>query len=262
MRNSYKDFTRGNTTPFVKLLEDFFRQRSTRSLADTNEPVLRITIELLWFGEAQFLTEMHLVMDPTKRHGDGRSGFVDVFVGNSQQQDDTLNSILVMELKNVSLLYLWKARQQNPAANPTSQDDYEPLLSELGQATEDQLLGLKYSFFDKKRGEYVTQQVKDTLQAATTQLDRYMNITSGGQEGLTRPGVLDERVLCVDGGRDVLQGYVIICVAGTRVVCRQTATRARQTEHPLYAAGGTASVLAPSMATMARDYRQQSIHVS
>ena len=35
-----------------------------------------------------------------------------------------------------------------------------------------------------------------------------------------------------------------------------------QTEHPLYAAGGTASALAPSMATMARDYRQQPIHVS
>jgi hypothetical protein len=35
-----------------------------------------------------------------------------------------------------------------------------------------------------------------------------------------------------------------------------------QTEYPLYAAGGTASVLAPSMATMARDYRQQPTHVS
>jgi hypothetical protein len=35
-----------------------------------------------------------------------------------------------------------------------------------------------------------------------------------------------------------------------------------QTEHPLYAAGGTASVLAPSMATRARDYRQQPVHVS
>jgi hypothetical protein len=35
-----------------------------------------------------------------------------------------------------------------------------------------------------------------------------------------------------------------------------------QTEHPLYVAGGTASVLAPSMAAMARDYRQQPIHVS
>jgi hypothetical protein len=34
-----------------------------------------------------------------------------------------------------------------------------------------------------------------------------------------------------------------------------------QTEHPLYAAGSTESVLAPSMATIARDYRQQPIHV-
>jgi hypothetical protein len=229
MRNSYKDFMRGNTTPFVKLLEDFFRQRSTRSLADTNKPVLRITIELLWFGyfgEAQFLTEMHLVMDPTKRHGDGRDGLVDVFVSNSQRQHDTLNSILVMALKNVSLLYLWKARQQNPTANPTSQNDYEPLLDELGQATEDQLLDLKYSFFDKKGNGYVTQRVKDTLQAATTQLNRYINITSGGQ-GL----------LCIDGGRDVLQGYVIICVAGTRVVCRQTATRATQCSYETFPAG-------------------------
>lgn len=231
---------RGNTTPFVRLLEDFFRQRSIRSLADTNKPVLRITIELLWFGyfgEAQFLTEMHLVMDPTKRHGDGWDGLVDVFVSDSQRQHDTLNSILVMALKNVSLLYLWKARQQNPTANPTSQNDYEPLLNELGQATEDQLLDLKYSFFDKKRGEYVTQQVKDTLQAATTQLDRYMNIASGGQGGSTRPGVLDERVLCIDGGMDVLQGYVIICLASTRVVCRQMATRATQCACEIFPAG-------------------------
>jgi hypothetical protein len=35
-----------------------------------------------------------------------------------------------------------------------------------------------------------------------------------------------------------------------------------QAEHPLYASGDTASVPAPSIATMARDYRQQPIHVS
>ena len=120
MRNSYGDFMRSNTTPFVKLLEDFFRQRPTRSLADTNELVLQITIELLWFGETQCLTEIHLIVDPTKRQGDGRNGFVDFFVGNLQQQHDASNSVLVMELKNVSLRFLWKARQQNPKAEPTS----------------------------------------------------------------------------------------------------------------------------------------------
>ena len=54
--------------------------------------------------------------------------------------------LLVLELKNVSLRYLWKARQQTPTAEPTSQNDFEPLLGELDKATEDQLLNLKYSF--------------------------------------------------------------------------------------------------------------------
>jgi hypothetical protein len=47
-----------------------------------------------------------------------------------------------------------------------------------------------------------------------------------------------------------------------RQFCAAAGSISCQTEHPLYAAGGTASVLAPSMATMARDYRQQPIHVS
>ena len=51
-----------------------------------------------------------------------------------------------------------------------------------------------------------------------------------------------------------LPSIVSHCPSSLEAIC--------QTEHPLYAAGGTASVLAPSMAAMARDYRQQPIHVS
>jgi hypothetical protein len=65
------------------------------------------------------------------------------------------------------------------------------------------------------------------LEAAITQLNRYINIISLGQGGSARPGVLDHRVLCRDGGRDVICAFVI-CVAGARVLCRQTATRATQ----------------------------------
>ena len=95
----------------------------------------------------QCVPQMHLVADPSKQWGDGKNRFVDIFVGNSQREHGPSNSVLVMELKNVSLLYLWKAKQQTPNARPTSQNDYEPLLSELRQATEDQLLDLGYSFF-------------------------------------------------------------------------------------------------------------------
>jgi hypothetical protein len=78
----------------------------------------------------------------------------------------------------VPLRYLWKARQQTPTAEPTSQNDFEPLLGELGKAIEDQLLNLKYSFFDKNNRKYVTQRVRDTLQAAVTQLGGYMDVIS------------------------------------------------------------------------------------
>ena len=174
------------------------------------------------------MPQMHLVADPSKQWGDGKNRFVDIFVGNSQREHGPSNSVLVMELKNVSLLYLWKAKQQTPNARPTSQNDYEPLLSELRQATEDQLLDLKYSFFDKGMGRYITTQVKDTLQTATAQLSHYISIISCGQGGLARRGAYDDRVSCGDEGQDVLLGHVIICVGGTRVICRQTETKVTQ----------------------------------
>jgi len=221
IRDSYNDFMRGNTTPFVELLENFFRQRHIRSNANANEPTLQATIELLWFGETSHLAdEMHLIVDPSKPQGGGRSGFVDVFVGNSHVP----NSILVMELKNVSLLYLWKARQPNPKVDPPSHKVFEPLANELEQATEDQLLDLKYSY-PVKNGGYVTQQVKDTLRNATAQLDHYISIISHGHGGLARPGVDDSRICCHNEGQDVLWGYVIICVGGVRVMCRRTTTK-------------------------------------
>ena len=123
----------------------------------------------------------------------------------------------------MSLRYLWKARQENPKAEPTSQNDYGQLLSELEQATEKQLLDLKYSFFDNNSRGYVTRRVENILQDATAQLDCYISIISCGKGDSTRPGVHDSRLLCQKGGQDVLWGYVIICVAGMRVICRQTA---------------------------------------
>jgi len=226
-RQSYRDFISGNPTPFVELLEDFFRHRATRSLADADEPTLVTVIELLWFEEKQCAPQMRLLADPTKKWGDGRHAFVDIFVGNSQRQLGEVNPVLIMELKNVSLLSLWKARQQFPRGKPNSNTQYNPILDEVREATEDQLLDLKYTFEEKSR-QWVTLRVKDTLRAATAQLDNYISIMLDGQGGSARRGVFDQRVLCRDGGDDVLCGYVIICVAGTRVICRHTATRATE----------------------------------
>jgi hypothetical protein len=205
MDNSCEAFMYGSTTTFVELLEGFFSRRHTRSLADTQESNLQIAIELLWFGQMQCVPQMHLIVDPTKQWGAGQNGFVDVFVSNLQRPLGDSQLVLVMELKNVSLRDLWKARQQDPKAEPASQNQYEPLLNELRRAAEDQLLDLKYSYFDKD-DKLVTLQVKGTLQDATTQLSDYIKIISHGQGGPARSGVLDSRVLC-QGGGDVLRGW-------------------------------------------------------
>jgi len=140
-----------------------------------------------------------------------------------------------MELKNVSLLNLWKARQQYPGAQSTSQSDFTPMLDELRDATEDELLNLNYSFFNKYLQRWETRQVKDILHEATAQLNHYISITSLGQGEQPRPGrqgrngIVDDKVSCRDGGRDVLWGYVIICLADARVICRQTAKT--ETQH-------------------------------
>jgi hypothetical protein len=221
MLKSYDDFLHGKTTPFVELLENFFRLRPTRSLADTSEANLEMAIELLWFDETQCVPQVHLIADPNKPCGEGRSAFASIFVSNSRRHDHVDNPVLVLELKNVSLRSLWKARQPQPHIEPKSSNDYEYILEELRQANEDQLLAQQYTYYDKKERKWCTLQVKDTLQTGTTQLSRYMRIISSGRATSTRVGILDGRVLCRDGW-DVLWGYVILCVGGTRAICKHT----------------------------------------
>jgi len=219
----------GNTTPFVKLLETIFHKLPTRSLINSTEQSLENIIKLLWF-ERQCITQLHLVADPNKQWGNGQNAFPDIFGGNSPH-------ILVIELKNVSLGGLWKARYPNRKSR--SEYDFEPLVKELSNATLDELLDLKYSFYDKAKKRWFTEQVKDTLQSATAQLNRYISIISCGKgetpyQGKSgRSGVLDNRVECFHGGHDELWGYVIICV-GTRVICRHTVTEDTEYLYGLY----------------------------
>jgi len=228
MLKSYSDFVDGKTILFVEVLEHFFKQRATRSLADTTESSLELAIELLWFEEAQCVPQMHLVADPSKPWAAGKNAFVDIFLGNSRRSHHVANSVFVMEPKNVSLRSLWKARQPKPDAEPTSNNAYERILKELRNATEAQLLSLKHSFYDKVKKRWCTIQVADTLKSATDQLGDYITIISFGRGDSTRRGVSDERVSCRDGGRDILRGYVAICVGGTRVICKSTAVKATQ----------------------------------
>jgi hypothetical protein len=136
----------------------------------------------------QYATQVHFIVNSAKGQGRGLNGFINILVGTSQRQGDTSNPVLAMELKNVSLLNLWKARQQYPGAQSTSQNDFMPMLDELREATEDELLNLNYNFFNKDLRRWETKQVKDILHEATTQLNHYISIMSLGQGEQPRPG--------------------------------------------------------------------------
>jgi hypothetical protein len=172
---------------------------------------------------------VHLVVDSTKIQGAGLNGFIDMLVGNSLRKCDAPNPILVMELKNISLLGLWKAKQAYPTANPRSQNQYKNLLNDLRKATEENLLDFSYSFYDKDSRQWVTKQVREVFQEAIVQLDKYTTLLSLGQGELPRAGrqgrngIVHDKVSCLDGGQDVLWGFVIICVGGARVICRRVA---------------------------------------
>lgn len=153
-----------------------------------------------------------------------------MLVGNSLRKCDAPNPILVMELKNISLLGLWKAKQTYPAANPRSQNQYKNLLNDLRKATEENLLDFSYSFYDKDSRQWVTKQVREVFQEAIVQLDKYTTLLSLGQGELPpragrqgRNGIVHDKVSYLDGGQDVLWGFVIICVGGARVICRRVA---------------------------------------
>jgi hypothetical protein len=133
--------------------------------------------------------------------------------------------VVAMEPKHVTLCGLWKAQQPTPDIDAKSSKDFDPLVTALRGTTEDELLTMKYAYFDKDKQKWITMQVKDTLQAATVQLNNYMNVISSSRVTFTSPGILDDRILCCDGGCDVLLGYVIISIGGTCILCRPTAKK-------------------------------------
>ncbi|KAG0347172.1 hypothetical protein BG004_008328, partial [Podila humilis] len=70
----------GNAEEFRKLLETFFSYRAVRSLKNANEAVLQGIVELLLDEPSNRVPELRLVVDGSKEPGNGRFGFVDIFI--------------------------------------------------------------------------------------------------------------------------------------------------------------------------------------
>ena len=206
----------GSAKEFCELLETFLSSRAVRSLQTANEAVLQGIVELLLDEPSNRVPELRLVVDGSKEIGDGRFGFVDVFIPRQAMATGDDQTCIVMEHKNATLEGLWKgASSQKPNYN-----DLESLHEALRYENEDALHARKYVYKSQGDGRLVSTTLKSIMEGGLQQLRQYMRIIALGKVRSYRDsGVLDSRVN-IDIGLDDLQGYVVMAIGGARVLMR------------------------------------------
>ncbi|KAF9343232.1 hypothetical protein BGX26_006060, partial [Mortierella sp. AD094] len=206
----------GRPNEFRELLENFLLSRNVRSLQTANEAVLQGIVELLLDEPSNRVPELCLVVDGSKELGNGRFGFVDIFIPRNAMATGSEQTCVVMELKNATLEGLWKGA----SSRKPNHKDLEDLYKALHDENEDRLLSRKYAFWSKEDGRWISTTLGSIMEGGLKQLQRYMNtIALGKPQRYNASGVLDSRVN-IDIGLDDLQGYVAMAIGGARVLVR------------------------------------------
>ena len=78
----------------------------------------------------------------------------------------------------------------------------------------------KLRFYDKSATTWKTHTVQSVVNSAMDQVRKYMDVIKQGPGGLCAAGLVDGRVRC-DVGGDSLEGHVVLCIGGTRVLTTQ-----------------------------------------
>ena len=112
---TYTAFINHDPQPLIQLLQQFFTSRDIRAVKDSNESALQGIIKVFW-SEGRCISELHLIVDPTKQYGDGLFGFIDLLLPRSPELPMTLANVI--ELKNIMLTSVGMAYAKNPAKLP------------------------------------------------------------------------------------------------------------------------------------------------
>jgi hypothetical protein len=226
MTSSCETFATGDEKPLVDVLEEFLQKRSVRSVSDLNEANLQSLIEICWFEEDRCLSELRLVVDPTKYPGEGRYGFVDLLIASSPASCGS--PVPLIELKQVTLVGLCKASAVNANHSP-SYDAMDSLRKKLKEETVPQLLQREYCYWDKERRRFCRSSISELLERATKQVNGYLQVVKNGSAKGTNGGIHDKRIICTTG-EDLLTAYVVIGIGGTRVIVKRVEEE-EQTEY-------------------------------
>ncbi|CAJ0835518.1 9892_t:CDS:2, partial [Entrophospora sp. SA101] len=134
----YEAMLEGNISTFLDMILNYYKAKSLREFRGYNEVAFQTAVELL----------LPTNIDSSKISGEGRFGFIDIFVNGVN--GNGLNSSIILELKCISLVGLLSGEEGRWIDNP----GYKSLMAldaKLEKETENELLKRIYFYWCKEK---------------------------------------------------------------------------------------------------------------
>jgi hypothetical protein len=186
--------------------------RSQISLSTANEHVLQAIVELLLPSQYR-VPELCLVANNTKRKGDGRFGFLDIFV----LAEEMKKSYISIELKYISLVGLVR-NNNGKQIKAFGSNELKELDEILEKEDEETLLKRKYIYYAKENNEWRQTTIGEVLNSGIKQLENYIKIIAKGQATYST-GICDERIKVINLESKLI-GFIVLVVGFRRVIWR------------------------------------------
>ncbi|CAH1769812.1 3183_t:CDS:2, partial [Entrophospora sp. SA101] len=144
--------------------------RSLRSLESSSEPVLQGIVECLLDPSDKSIPELCLVVNKTKKKGEGHYGFIDIFIP--------------------------------PCDIAINQQNFEKEM-EISYSI---ISTMKYIYWSKNERKPVTTTVGEVFEHAKVQLNTYIQTVIKGDAKRSNSGVCSKQIKIEDNGKDRLKG--------------------------------------------------------
>lgn len=184
------------------------------SLSSANESVLQAIIELLLPSKYR-VPELCLITNHTKKKGDGKFGFLDIFLLG----EEIKKKYISIELKYISLVGLIR-NINGKQIKPLGANELKELDEILEKEDEETLLKRKYIYYVKEINEWRQTTIGEILNNGIKQLENYIDIIAKGQATKYSAGVYDERIKIINSDPNKLIGFVILVVGFRRIIWR------------------------------------------
>ncbi|PKY47880.1 hypothetical protein RhiirA4_463279 [Rhizophagus irregularis] len=179
-------------------------------ISPANESVLQVTVELLLPSKYR-VPELCLIMNAAMSKGNGRFGFLDVFVLGE--------SYISIELKYIPLTGL-VSNINGKQTKDFNANELKELDEILEKEEEEILLKRQYKYYDKKANKYKQTTINEILYKGMKQLRSYIEVIAKGQANKDSMGVCDKRIKIINSNPNKLIGFVIVVVGFRQIIWR------------------------------------------